>query len=53
MSCGCGYKNGAWKYDMQHMEFKEEQMKIGPVEVQPPSSDSSAQYFEDGDRYEG
>jgi len=49
MSCGCGYFDGNWKYDMQHMKFEDGKMKTGPVEVQP--SESSAQYFDDGDRY--
>jgi len=35
MSCGCGYKNGAWKYDMQHMMFSDKDVKEGPVVVQP------------------
>lgn len=43
MECGCGYFDGNWKYDMQPMDFKDGQMKTGPVEVQP----SSAQYFDD------
>lgn len=35
MSCGCGYENGAWKYDMQHMTFTDKDVKEGPVVVQP------------------
>jgi len=35
MQCGCGYKNGAWKYDMQHMTFSDKDVKEGPVVVQP------------------
>jgi hypothetical protein len=35
MKCGCGYENGAWKYDMQHMTFSDGEVKEGPVVVQP------------------
>lgn len=42
MSCGCGYKNGAWKGSMQPMVFKDGQMKTGPVNVQPSTSKLSS-----------
>jgi len=35
MKCGCGYENGDWKYDMQHMVFSDGKVKEGPVVVQP------------------
>lgn len=32
MECGCGYKNGAWKYDMQSMVFDDNtKVPQGPI----------------------
>lgn len=44
MKCGCGYKNGAWKYDMQPMVFKDGQMKTGPI---PPAPVMTSGYEDD------
>ena len=40
IECGCGYKNGAWKYDMQSMVFTDG-MKVpeGPIVIGLPQGE--------------
>ena len=34
MECGCNYKNGAWKYDMQPMVFDDKSsVPQGPIVI--------------------
>ena len=34
VECGCGYKNGAWKYDMQSMVFDDNtKVPQGPIVI--------------------
>lgn len=46
MSCGCGYFDGNWKYDMQPMVFDDKEIVAGQIIIQPAADKS------DDDRYE-
>lgn len=48
MSCGCGYLDGSWKYDMQPMVFDDKEIVAGQIMIQPSAMASES----DDDRYE-
>lgn len=47
ISCGCGYFDGNWKYDMQPMVFDDKEIVAGQIIVQPSEGSKNGD-----DRYE-
>lgn len=45
IKCGCGYVNGAGKYDMQPEVYTDQSaVKAGPIVVQPSPRDKRGDY---------